>query len=53
MIHSRSTPQHQRQTSQCKGLETGKPSSGPKKRAGLAILISNKIDIKGKIHQDA
>jgi hypothetical protein len=65
----RNIPQWQRQTlSQSKRLEKVFQESGPKKQAGVALLISNKIDletkyikgdekgyfilIKGNIHQD-
>ena len=50
LLHTRNTPQLQRQTlPQSKGL--GKKifqSNGPKKQAGVAIVIANKIDFKLK-----
>ena len=43
--HPRNTFQYQRQTlSQCKRLEKIFQANGPKKQAGVAISISNKID---------
>jgi hypothetical protein len=69
LLHTGNTPERQRQTSpQNKGRGKIFQVNGPKKIAGVAILISNKIDfqpkvikkyreghcihIKGKIHQD-
>ena len=49
LLHTRNTPQPQRQTSpQSKGLGKKIQLNGPKKQAGVAILISNKIDFKLK-----
>ena len=50
LLYTRSTPQPQRQTLSQKKM-VGKwffQSNGPKKQAGVAILISNKIDFKLK-----
>ena len=48
-MHTKSTPQPQRQTSpQIKGWGKKLQSNGPKKQAGGAILISHKIDFKLK-----
>jgi hypothetical protein len=69
LLHTGNLSLGQRQTlPQSKRLENNFPSNGPKKQAGVAILISNKIDflpkvikkeeevhfilIKGKIFQD-
>jgi hypothetical protein len=50
LLHTGNTPQCQRQTlPQSKGLENNFPSSGPKKQAGVAILISNKINFQPKV----
>ena len=49
LLHTINIPQLQRQTSpQSKGLGKNFQSNGPKKQAGIAILISNKIDVKLK-----
>ena len=49
LLQKRNTPQPQRQTSpQSKGLGNIFQSNGPKKLAGVAILISNKIVFKLK-----
>ena len=64
MLHTRNTPQQQRQAlSQSKRWKKVFQANGPRKRAGVAILISNKkaikcdeeghfIFIKGKIYQE-
>jgi len=45
LLHAGNTPQRQRQTlPQSKWLE-----NGPKKQAGVAILISNKIEFQQKV----
>jgi hypothetical protein len=50
LLHTGNEPQCQRQTlPQSKGLENNFPSSGPKKQAGVAILISNKINFQPKV----
>ena len=49
LLYTRNTPQPQRQTlPQSKGLGKFFQSNGPKKQAGVAILISIKIDFKLK-----
>ena len=49
LLFTRNTPQPQRQSStQSKGLGKGFQANEPKKQAGVAILISNKIDFKLK-----
>jgi exonuclease III len=69
LLHTGNAPQQQRQAlPQRQGLENNFPISGPKIKAGVTILISNKINfqpkvikkdkerhfifIKGKIYQD-
>jgi exonuclease III len=69
LLHTEKLPQGQGQTlPQSKRLEKNFQASGPKKQAGVVILITNKIDfqpkvikkdkeghflfIKGKIYQD-
>ena len=44
MLHTGNAPQWQRQT-----LPQSKRLNGPKKQAGVAILISNKIDFQTKL----
>ena len=49
LLHTRNTPQPQRQTSPHSTVLGKKiQSNGPKKQAGVAILISNKINFKLK-----
>ena len=49
LLLTRNTPQTQRQTFiQSKGLEKVFQSNGPKKQAGVALLISNKTGFKLK-----
>ena len=49
LLHPRSTPQRQGQTSpQNKGWKKIFEANGPKKQAGAASLIANKIDFKPK-----
>ena len=46
LLYTRNTPQWQRQIlSQTKGVEKVFQANGPKKQAGVGILISKKIDI--------
>ena len=50
MLHTRNAPQCQRQTlPQRKGLQNNFPRQWSPKQAGVAILISNKIDCQPKI----
>ena len=50
MLHTGNPPQGQRQTlPQIKGPETMFQANGPEKQAGVAILISNKINFQSKV----
>jgi hypothetical protein len=50
LLHTGNAPQCQRQTlPQSKGLEKFFSTNGPKKQAGVAILISNKINFQPKV----
>ena len=50
MLHTGNSAQYQRQTlSQSKGLEKKFQANGPKKQAGVAILILDKIDFQPKV----
>ena len=50
LLHTGNPPQGQRHTlPQSKRLENSFPTNGPTKLAGVAILISNKIDFQPKV----
>ena len=54
MLHLGNSPQVQRQTLvQSKRLENNFQANDPKKQAGVAILISNKIDFQHKVIKKA
>jgi hypothetical protein len=49
-LHIRNTSQKQKQTlHQSKGLKKVFQTNGPKKQAGVAILIFNKVDFQPKV----
>jgi hypothetical protein len=50
LLHTGNQPQEQRQTLlRVKGWKTIFQANGSKKQAGVAILISNKIDFQPKV----
>ena len=55
LLFTRNTPQHKdRHLLRVNGWEKAYQANGPKKQAGVAILISNKLDFKLKsIRRDA
>jgi hypothetical protein len=50
LLHTRNTPQQQRQTlSQSQRIEKAFQANGPRKQAGVASLITNKINFQPKV----